>query len=139
MKMHHLRLALLLSLSASLGACASLLTPNSTEIARLPVVDFGQTPPSGEFVLRYPAGIDLPVVAQIDGTLLERRDQATLKVRVKRDVYVYRDLASFDGKSWQPGHQVIGGRLTMALPGDRNGKRDAVSPGEIAAEFNLKH
>lgn len=136
MKTH--RLALLLSLPVFLGACAGLLGPNNAEIAGLPVVDFGRTPPNGEFVLRYPAGIDLPVLAHIDGSLLEGREQTTLKVRVKRDVYVYRDLTSFDGKNWQPSHRLIGGRLWISMPGEKNGQRDAVSPGEIGAEFNLK-
>lgn len=136
--MKTLRLSLLAALSLSLGACASLGVPSDTEIARLPVIDYGQTPPVGEFVLRYPAGADLPVVARIDGSLLEKSDQATLKVRIKRDIYVYRDLASLDGKSWQAGHRIVGGRLWMALPGDKEQKRDAVSPGEIGAEFNLK-
>lgn len=132
------RLALLAALSLSLGACASLTAPRDADIARLPVIDYGQTPPAGDFVLRYPAGLDLPIVARIDGTLLEKGVQATLKVRVKRDVYVYRDLASLDGKSWQAGGQVIDGRLGMSLPGEKDRKRDAISTGEIAAEFNLK-
>lgn len=136
--MKTLRLSLLAALTLSLGACASLGTPSDTDIARLPVVDYGQTPPAGEFVLRYPAGADLPVMARIGGSLLEKSDQATLKVRIKRDVYVYRDLASLDGKTWQASHRIVGGRLWMVLPGDKDQTRDAVSAGEIGAEFNLK-
>lgn len=136
MKITHLALALTLSLG--LGACASLTGPSAVDIARLPVVDYGQTPPSDEFVLRYPAGADLPVIARIDGTLLEKAQRATLNIRIKRDVYVYRDLASFDGKSWQAGQELIGGRLWMTLPGEKEQKRDAVSPGEIGAEFNMR-
>lgn len=132
------RLALPLVISLLLSACTSLNGPSAADIARLPVVDYGQTPPAGEFVLRYPAAAELPVVARINGSLLEKGDRATLKVRVKRDVYVYRDLASFDGKSWQPGNQLVGGRFWMTLPGDQEQKRDAVSPGEMGAEFNLK-
>lgn len=132
------RLALLATLSLMLGACASLTRPSNADIARLPVVDYGKQPLAGDFVLRYPAGADLPVIARIEGSLLEKTDQATLKVRIKRDVYVYRNLASLDGQTWQTSRQVVGGRLWMVLPGEKDQKQDAVSAGEIGAEFNLK-
>jgi len=136
--MKTLRPALLVVVTLALGACANLSVPSAADIARLPVVDYGQNPAADEFVLRYPAGSDLPVVARIEGSLLEKTDRATLTVRVKRDVYVYRNLASLDGKSWQPGEQIIGGRVWMTLPGNKDQKLDAVSVGEIGAEFNLK-
>ncbi|MCH2219093.1 MAG: hypothetical protein MK097_02030 [Dechloromonas sp.] len=136
--MKTLRPALLVLVTLALGACANLSAPSTADIARLPVVDYGQNPPADEFILRYPAGSDLPVVASIEGSLLEKTDRATLTVRVKRDVYVYRNLASLDGKSWQPGEQIIGGRVWMTLPGNKDQKLDAVSVGEIGAEFNLK-
>jgi hypothetical protein len=136
--MKTLRPALLVVVTLALGACANLSAPSAADIARLPVVDYGQNPPADEFILRYPAGSDLPVVARIEGSLLEKTDRATLTVRVKRDVYVYRNLASLDGKSWQPGEQIIGGRVWMTLPGNKDQKLDAVSVGEIGAEFNLK-
>lgn len=136
--MKTLRPALLVVVTLALGACANLSAPSAADIARLPVVDYGQNPAADEFVLRYPAGSDLPVVARIEGSLLEKTDRATLTVRVKRDVYVYRNLASLDGKSWQPGEQIIGGRVWMTLPGNKDQKLDAVSVGEIGAEFNLK-
>ncbi len=132
------RPALLVVVTLALGACANLSRPSAADIARLPVVDYGQSPPADEFVLRYPAGANLPVVTRLEGSLLEKAEQATLTVRIKRDVYVYRDLASLDGKSWQPGNLVVGGRVWMTLPGNKDQKQDAVSAGEIGAEFNLK-
>ncbi|WP_150428320.1 hypothetical protein [Dechloromonas sp. CZR5] len=132
------RPALLVVVTLVLGACANLSGPSAADIARLPVVDYGQSPPADEFVLRYPAGANLPVVTRLEGSLLEKTEQATLTVRIKRDVYVYRDLASLDGKSWQPGNLVVGGRVWMTLPGNKDQKQDAVSAGEIGAEFNLK-
>jgi hypothetical protein len=132
-------IALPLLSTLMLGACASLTGPSSDEIARLPVVNYGQpAPATGEFVLRYPAGVDLPVNAKVLGTLLEKSDEAVLKVRVKRDVYAYKDRASFDGKTWHPSHKLVGGRFTISVPGERNGRVDAQSPGELSAEFNLK-
>lgn len=136
--MKTLRPALLEVVTLALGACANLSAPSAADIARLPVVDYGQNPPADEFVLRYPAGTDLPVIARFEGSLLEKTDRAIMTVRIKRDVYVYRELASLDGKSWQPGNQVVGGRVWMTLPGHKDQKLDAVSAGEIGAEFNLK-
>lgn len=122
-----------------LSACAGLGAPSAEAIARLPVVTYGQPAPAdGEFVLRYPADTDLPVIATVDGTLLAKTARAEMAVRIKRDVYVYRDQASFDGKTWQPGPSVIGGKFWFALPGDKDGRRNGQSPGELGAEFNLR-
>jgi len=121
-----------------LSACANLGGPSQEEIARLPVVTFGQpAPENGEFVLRYPAGADLPVTAKVSGDLFAKTDEATLKVRVKQDIYLYRDRVSFDGKTWATGSDKIGGNFWFTLPGEKDGKRDAQSPGVLAAEFKL--
>ncbi len=131
---------ILLAFSAfALSACAGLSSPSADEIARLPVVRYGQAAPAdGNFVLLYPAGANLPVNAKVVGTLFEKEDEATLNVRLKQDIYTYRDQISFDGKNWSNGQGKVGGKIWLALPGDKEGKRDARSPGELGAEFNLK-
>ena len=126
-------------IALSLSACASLTGPSPEEISRLPVVRFGQPAPTdGNFVLYYPAGVDLPVIAKIDGNLFSKPDQARLNVQIKQGIYTYRDLVSFDGKTWSNSQDKIGGKFWLALPGDKHGKRDGQSPGELAAEFNLR-
>lgn len=126
-------------IALSLSACAGLTSPSPEEISRLPVVRFGSPAPAdGNFVLHYPAGVDLPVIAKIDGTLFSKPDQAKLNVRIKQDIYAYRNLISFDGKTWSNGQDKVGGKFWLALPGDKEGKRDGQSPGELAAEFNLR-
>lgn len=123
----------------ALSACASLSGPSAEEISRLPVVRYGQPAPAGQnFVLHYPAGAELPINAKVAGNLFEKTDQATLIVKLKQDVFMYRDQASFDGKTWSTGHHLVSGKFWLALPGDKDGQRDAQSPGELAAEFNLK-
>jgi hypothetical protein len=131
---------ILLAFSAfALSACAGLTGPSADEIARLPVVRYGQTAPAdGNFVLLYPAGANLPVNTKVVGSLFEKTDEATLNVRVKRDIYIYRNQVSLDGKTWSIGHDKVGGQIHFALPGDKEGKRDGKSPGELTAEFNLK-
>jgi len=126
-------------IALSLSACASLTSPSPEEISRLPVVRYGQPAPAdGNFVLLYPAGVDLPVIAKIDGSLFSKADQAKLNVQIKQDIYRYHNLVSFDGKAWSNGHDKVGGKLSLALPGDKLGQRDGQSPGELAAEFNLR-
>lgn len=132
------RLLPLALIAATLTACAGLGGPSSAELAALPVVDYGRPAPAGDFVLRYPAGVDLPVVARVDGNLFAKTDEATLKVRLKRDVYTFRDRASFDGKDWQSGHSLIAGQIVFALPGDKDGQRDAQSPGQLSLRFDAK-
>lgn len=126
-------------IALSLSACANLTGPSPEEISRLPVVRFGQPAPAdGNFVIHYPAGVDLPVLAKIDGTLFSKPDQAKLNVQIKQDIYIYRNQISFDGKTWSDGQDKVGGKFWLALPGDKDGKRDGQSPGELAAEFNLR-
>lgn len=117
----------------ALNACASLRTPD--DVAALPVVTYGQPAPAGQpFVLYYPAGTPLPVRTAVTGSLLAQEAGAELLVKLKRDMYVYKDLASFDGKRWQPGHELVTGNIVMTLPGETDGQ----SPGSLAARFDLK-
>lgn len=118
-----------------LGGCASLIPPKPEDLAEKPVVRFGETAPTGkEFVTFYPAGAPLPVVATVDGTLLERKVSSSMQVVLKRDVYLYREWVSFDGKNWVSSQDAVGGKFLIDLPGVKDGK----NPGAMSAEFNLK-
>lgn len=120
---------------SALSACAGLLPPSPAETATLPVIAYGNPAPAGQpFILHYPAGSALPVLASVSGSLLEREDKAELHVSLKRDVYLYQSWASFDGKNWQRGHDLVSGKFTISLPGEADGR----SPGTLAAEFNSK-
>jgi len=119
----------------SLGGCASLFPPKAEDLAQTPVVRFGEAAPGGkEFVAFYPAGAPLPVVATVGGTLLEHKASATLQVALKRDVYLYRQWLSFDGKTWISSRDTVDGKFLIELPGIKDGK----NPGAMSAEFNLK-
>lgn len=122
-----------------LSACAGLIGPSSETINQLPVVTYGQPmPESGEFVLRYPAGTDLPVVASVDGSLLAKSARTQMNVQIKQDIYLYGNQLSFDGKTWQSATSRVGGRFWLTLPGEKDGKLNTQSPGELGAEFNLR-
>lgn len=119
----------------SLGGCASLFPPKAEDLAQTPVVRFGEAAPSGKkFITYFPAGAPLPAVATVDGTLLERKVSAAMQVVLKRDVYLYRQWLSFDGKTWVNSDDAVGGKFLIELPGIKDGK----NPGAMSAEFNLK-
>ena len=120
--------------ACALTACAGL-PPGGDEMARLPVVRFGDSAPTGQsFILLYPAGAPLPVETRIHGSLLQKEAHGVLTVRTKQDVYTYKQWASLDGKTWKPGNQVVGGQFSIAVPGEKDGH----NPGSMRAEFNLK-
>lgn len=126
--------ALTASLLALTG-CASLTAPTAQSLAQTPVVRFGEHAPENQpFVLWYPAGVDIPIQASASGTLLEKTDAHTLNVRLKRDVYIYQQWVSFDGKSWEQSNHVVDGKLLFSLPGELDG----ISPGTLSTEFNLR-
>ena len=118
-----------------LSGCAGLNAPGKDAMAQIPIVRFGERAPAGQdFVLHYPAGSALPVVAGVYGSLFAQAETATLNVRLNRDVFVYRKWVSFDGKSWLPGNEAVGGKVDLKLPGETDGN----APGQLRAEFNLK-
>jgi hypothetical protein len=110
------RFILLSIIAVSLTACAGL-PPDMAEISKVPHIQFGQPlPKENNYVLHFPAGTPLPVTAIVDGNLFERDAQATFNVILKRDVYVYRQFASFDGQNWQPSRKLIETRLELQIP-----------------------
>ncbi len=119
----------------SLFGCANLMAPSEKSMAQVPVVRFGNPAPANkEFVVLYPAGTPLPVVASVGGTLMEQGDKATLRPTLKRDVYVYKHWVSFDGKTWKYGRYLVDGKFDIKLPGTENGS----NPGALGLEFNTK-
>ena len=120
--------------ACALTACAGI-PPGGDEMARLPVVRFGDTPPAGQpFILLYPAGAPLPVETRIHGSLLQDEARGLLTVRTRQDIYTYKHWASLDGKTWKAGNQLLGGHFEIAVPGEKDGR----NPGSMRAEFNLK-
>ena len=126
-------LSILVCAASTLGACAH--TPPLDRLNRLPVVDYGRSAPAdGEFVLRYPANRPLPMQARVEGNLLRESVQSTLEVSVKRDVYVYKEWISFDGRNWSWGPKALDQEFVLKIPGQTDGR----SPGLLGARFDLK-
>lgn len=99
-----------------LSACAGL-PPSRAELAKLPVIPFGQPQPAGDdHIILYRAGKPLPVATVVDGTLFEKAGQSTLDVVLKHDIYGYRQFASLDGQNWLPARKLIDTRLELQIP-----------------------
>jgi hypothetical protein len=112
--------SLLAATCLTLSACATL-PPSSTEMAKLPVIPFGQPQPAGDnHIIRYPAGQPLPVTTIIDGSLFEKGQQSALNVVLKHDIYAYRHFASLDGQHWLPARKLIDTHLELQIP-QKNG------------------
>lgn len=128
--------AALLAATVTLAGCAGLMpAPSADEMAKIPVVRYGEAPSAGgDSVLLYPAGAPLPVVASVTGSLLSKPGQARMEVATNRDVYVYKAWVSFDGKTWMSSDKAVGGEFALTLPGEK----DSTSPGTMSARFDLK-
>lgn len=128
--------AALLAATVTLAGCAGLMpAPSADEMAKIPVVRYGEAPSAGgDYVLLYPAGAPLPVVASVSGSLLSKPGQARMEVATNRDVYVYKTWLSFDGKTWVSSDKAVGGEFAVTLPGETDSK----APGTMSARFDLK-
>ncbi|WP_424192749.1 hypothetical protein ACMYR3_15105 [Ampullimonas aquatilis] len=129
-----------LMLAGTLAGCAGMAPLNDATLSSKPVVRYGETAQVPDYVLLYPAGTPLPVNASVTGTLLTEPTQAQLLPKLKRDFYVYQDMASFDGKHWDFSKKILDSKFVITLPGYGPDGRtfDSVSKGSLAAEFNLK-
>ena len=128
--------AALLAATATLAGCAGLMPPpGADEMAKIPVVRYGEAPSAGgDYVLLYPAGAPLPVVASVSGSLLSKPGLARMEVATNRDVYLYKNWLSFDGKNWMSATRAVGGEFAITLPGETDSK----APGTMSARFDLK-
>ncbi|HET7832750.1 MAG TPA: hypothetical protein VFK88_07275 [Gallionella sp.] len=127
------RIPILAAVSMVLTACAWL-PPSPDEIAKVPKIRFGQQlPKDGNYVLFLPAGTPLPVSTLVDGNLFEHPSQATMHVFLKRNVYVYRQFASFDGKTWQSARNLIETHLELQVP-----KSDGSKAGQLHIKMDQK-
>lgn len=133
--MHKTIFTIILGSSMTMTGCASLVAPSSQSMSQVPVVRFGdKAPKDKKFVTFYPAGVSLPVVTSVKGSLLDKTDESTLTVTLKKDLYSYDHWVSFDGKTWLPGDKTVTGEVKMTLPGQVDGQ----NVGTLGAEFNLK-
>lgn len=100
MKLHGFRL-LVITASIVIGACATTKVPDASSISQLPVIELGQKAPlDKEYVLLLRSGESVPVTVSIAGSLLAGEKTTNMNVELVKDVYLYKEWTSLDGKTW---------------------------------------
>lgn len=110
----------------SLSGCAALNPPNAERLAALPTVIYPDKPTGDDYVYKLPAGKPVAIRILADGDLLAANVEQSLSANLQRDLYLYKDWASEDGKHWQRADSLVGINLTVTLPSYRT-----PGPGEI--------
>ena len=107
--------ALLFSLlSAALATAAP---PSYDELARLPVIPFGEPVPEGDYILMFPAGRPLTISVSVEGTLFTKAAGTKLAVTPAREFFIFHDWASLDGVTWKPRSELIKSDVVVKIPG----------------------
>jgi hypothetical protein len=93
---------LMICVAFGFWGCASTSTPDVSPINSLPVLEPGQeTQNDEENVLLLRSGVDVPVTITLSGSLLSKESTTHTSIQLKRDLYLYKQWSSFDGKTWE--------------------------------------
>ncbi len=99
-----------------MAGCASLQTPSSDLITKIPIVEIGkEKPQSNEYILFVPAGKDVPIKLSVGGSFLSEEGFAETKVKLRQDLYLYKYWSSFDGRNWKRSHRVFDAVFSAGL------------------------
>jgi hypothetical protein len=103
-------------LPVALAACSSL-QPSADELRRLPIVEFGQPVPVGtDYILHFPADKPIPTEVSIKGSIFAREAEQRVDVALRRGIYAYKELVSYDLVTWRPGREAIKSDFQIRLP-----------------------
>ena len=92
---------LIIGATIIVSACATTQAPNASAISQLPVIELGQDAPTDkEYVLLLRSGQSVPVTVSIKGSMLAGEKTANMDVEMLKDVYLYKQWSSLDGKTW---------------------------------------
>jgi hypothetical protein len=118
----------------TLAGCAGMQKPTTEKLTAMPIVEFGQPVPVGnEFILHFAASQPIPTNVAIKGTLFEETAEQTLNVKLRRDIYVYKQWVSYDSVTWRDGQEVIQSNIQLKIPGHQHPK-----PGIITVQMDEK-
>jgi hypothetical protein len=105
---------------ALFGGCETLRFAPTDEIARLPVYNVNEAPAvNRDYITHYPAGRLFAIELIAQGSMFTQQAHTPLLVSLSRDLYVYKQWASFDGKNWTNAHKLFDMRVDgkLAAPG----------------------
>jgi len=106
-------IALLLFVSS----CASVQPPSAESLSGLPVVEFGGTVPTQDYILFFPAGKPIPVDVAVKGNIFAKDAEQRLDVTLRKDIYVYKEWVSYDRVTWRNARDAIKASGQMRVPG----------------------
>jgi len=100
--------------------CACSVPPKPSDLKGIPVVTYGQnTPANKSFVLYFKAGQPINTNVKIRGNLFEKDNFSVISVKLKKDLYVYKNWVSSDRKIWVDSNSALGIKLHVKLPGPK--------------------
>lgn len=86
---------------SSISGCATVNSPDTAKLSGLPIVEFGNdSPGDGEYILFVRSGKDIPAKVTIAGSMLAGETTLKTTIQLKKDIYLYKQWTSLDGKSW---------------------------------------
>jgi hypothetical protein len=101
-------------LTAALAAASP---PSFAELAKIPVIRFGEPVPKSDYILMFPAGQPITISVAFEGSLFTKGASAELAVAPTRELFVFRDWASLDGVKWVPRGELIKSDVLLKIPG----------------------
>ena len=114
--------------SLTLAGCAGMQKPTTEKLTAMPIVEFGQPVPAGnEFILHFAAGQPIPTNVSIKGNLFEQAAEQTLNVKLRRDIYVYKQWVSYDNVIWRDGQKVIQSNIQLKIPSHQHPKAGIIT------------
>jgi hypothetical protein len=128
------RIYILGAVLLTVSGCASVPDLSQEDLARLPVVTFGEPVPKDKpFVLYFPAGKPIVTEVAVSGNLFERNARENISVALRRDIYSYKKWISYDRKTWVDGRKDLDVKVKIQLPGYEHPE-----PGFIRLEMDQK-
>jgi hypothetical protein len=91
--------------------------PSYDQLAKLPVIRFGESVPDSDYILMFPAGQPITISVSVEGSLFTKTASAELAVTPTREFFVFRDWASLDGVKWVQRGELIKSDVLLKLPG----------------------
>jgi hypothetical protein len=100
----------------AVSGCAAMRPPSAEAMASLPILEIGQPTPAGhEYILHLQAGRPAPFTLEVTGDALMAPGSSTTSVAPRQDVYLYKQWASLDGKTWHRSHDLFATSVSLGL------------------------
>ena len=102
-----------------LTSCAAMSPPSSDLIDSKAVVTMGaEAPQDNDYILYVPADQEFPIVLTVNGSMFNKEGRAGTSVSFRRDLYLYKTWASYNGRDWQKLDQLFGISVSAGMQYD---------------------